>query len=232
MVMFPKDLDVYFQHKDEYFAFYNPVGPVEKQVVQNIADSSWKVNLCTALQGRIIFGQSMHHLHKYPETNHPEASEALAAGEAVTDGDLTKQLANLSLYEQRYHRIYEKARKEIEELQSARKAKEEAARNEAHALLLLHEAEEEKKREDREAQAEKAAQLGLPSPDPYIPQPNPPAYEAPNPKVTPIRGHPSCKNPDEPNLLVHGFVFSIVDLRAEMTLKQRLTEARKLKKEA
>ena len=108
MVMFPKDLDVYFQHKDEYFAFYNPVGPVEKQVVQNIADSSWKVNLCTALQTRIISGQSMHHLHKYPETNHPEASEALATGEAVTDGGLTKQLANLSLYEQRYRRIYER----------------------------------------------------------------------------------------------------------------------------
>ena len=54
MAMYPKDLEIYFQHNDGYFAHYNPVGPIEKQTVQTIADSSWKINECSAAIARIM----------------------------------------------------------------------------------------------------------------------------------------------------------------------------------
>src|SRR5579872_3566675 len=226
IIMFVDDLEAYEKFKEDFFLYHQPVGPVEKQFVQCIVDSSWKLNESSALQTRMLSGSSIEVIHKLPTTNNDATNAAFASGEVVTK--LTKQLANLSLCEQRHFRTYERSLDRLAALQKQRKANEAEALGKAVALLELHEQEEEDKREDREKDAEIAARTGQPSPAPYIAQPNPPAHEPLPARPTNAR-RINKESLSGPVLCVDGFVFSIAEIKELSIRKDRLWEAQQLR---
>ena len=119
------------------------------------------------------------------------------SGEGMND--LSRQLSNFSLYEQRAYRMFEKSHDRLLMMQEQRRQKEAAQMIEAQRLLALHEAEQEEKREAREQQAEIAAQSGEPSPAPYIPEPYEPSKD--------------------------GFVLQLPEIIADRDRKERLQRA-------
>src|SRR5579883_893343 len=223
VVRFTQDMEASEKFKASFFDHYQPVGPVETQMVTAIVISSWKMNECSAWQTNILAGKSVEQLHKFPAENNPQANEAFATGETVLT--MTKDLANLSLYEQRHFRTLEKSLDRLTNLQTERKASEAVARMHAEALLKLHEQEELDKQEAREKAAEIAVRTGQPSPEPYLPQP----YPSDLPNQTAEGQLISQRPTPEPVIIVHGFVFSIVDIKAHMLHQERLNQALKLR---
>jgi hypothetical protein len=222
IIMFVEDLEAYEKFKESFFIYHQPVGPVEKQCVQCIVDASWKLNEGSALQTRMMSGSALRVIHKLPDTNNDATNAAFASGEVVTK--LTKQLAQLSLCEQRHFRTLERSLDRLDALQKARKANEAEALGTAVDLLELHEQEEEDKREAREKEAEIAARTGLPSPAPYIAQPIPPAHE-PLPARPTYARRINQESLAGPVLCVNGFVFSIAEIKELSARRVRLRAA-------
>src|SRR5579883_2827272 len=223
VVRFTQDMEAFDKFQKTFFDHHQPVGPVETQLVVSVAQSSWKMNECSAWEANILAGKSVEHLHKYPEANNPQANEALATGETVLN--ITKDLANLSLYAHRHFRTLERSLDRLANLQTERKASEAVARMHAEALLKLHEQEELDKQEAREKAADIAVRTGQPSPEPYLPQP----YPSDLPNQTKDGQLISQRPTAEPVIRVNGFVFSIVDIKAHMLHQERLNQALKLR---
>jgi hypothetical protein len=70
------------------------------------------------------------------DADSPDTHAALTAARAFRDH--SQAFVNLSIYEQRIHRVMEKALTQLQELQAARKAEEQARLEEAIKLQKLH----------------------------------------------------------------------------------------------
>ena len=112
-----------------------PVGVMEADLVQSVADDHWRLQRAAAMESA-IFAQPL------PEpadvtAGDPEIDAALGQGRIwLAHG---KQLALLSLYEHRIHRRVEKNMAELRGLQSARKAALQQALEEADLLAQMAE---------------------------------------------------------------------------------------------
>src|SRR5712671_3396771 len=76
-IVLPKeDLDAYHDFTDKFFAEFKPKGFLEKQLVQALADTSWRLNRIPALENNLMaLGFSEHENNITNE--HPEAHAAM-----------------------------------------------------------------------------------------------------------------------------------------------------------
>lgn len=128
-----EDVAAYQQHVEAYTKDLQPVGRRESDLVQSIADSSWRLLRIPTLeaaiyaQGRIQFA------------NHfDEHDPALRASFIEFHTHLTyeKQLRNLALQESRLHRRREKDLAELRDLQKERKQEQNNAFEAASRLQM------------------------------------------------------------------------------------------------
>jgi hypothetical protein len=129
-----EDLDAYQDFIRTFVNDYKPVGTLEKQLVQSLADTSWRLNRVAALESNLIALGFDEHQNSI-STEHPEAHAALVIIEAMREE--TRALAVLGLHTARLSRHFEKTLKQLNEAQEKRRATEATHLREAAALYQM-----------------------------------------------------------------------------------------------
>src|SRR5467141_3746488 len=129
-----EDLDAYQAFTATFFKDYKPVGTLEKQLVQSLADTSWRLNRVAALEHNLI-GLGFDEHSDSITTEHPEAHAALVIIGAMREQ--TRALAVLGLHTARLSRHFEKTLKQLNATQEKRRATEAQQLSEAAALLQM-----------------------------------------------------------------------------------------------
>jgi hypothetical protein len=114
----PADRAAYAKHCEGYHQSFAPVGPVEADVVQLIADDRWRLKKAAGLESA-MFADSITQPDEVTSGNE-EVDVALAQGRAWIAKGGNLQL--LGLYESRMARRVEKNMAELRTLQAQRKA--------------------------------------------------------------------------------------------------------------
>src|SRR5467141_1190980 len=129
-----EDLAAYQAFTRTFFDHYQPVDIIEKQLVQSLADTSWRLNRVAALEHNLI-GLGFDEHSDSITTQHPEAHAAFVIIEALRDE--TPALAVLGLHTARLSRHFEKTLKQLNDTQEKRRATEAQQLSEAAALLQM-----------------------------------------------------------------------------------------------
>src|SRR6266404_8859802 len=134
-IILPKeDLVAYQDFTDTFFADYKPVGTLEKQLVQSLADTSWRLNRVAALEHNLI-GLGFDEHSNSMTTEHPEAHAALVIIEAMREQ--SRVLAVFGLHTARLSRYFEKTLTQLRAIQEERRAVEASRLREAAALFQM-----------------------------------------------------------------------------------------------
>ena len=123
VVMPNEDLQAYQHHLKSFTDEYQPKGATESQLVQALADVSWRLNRVTALETNLL-------------TLTASPVDLISTLEAQS-----RALANLSLHSQRLSRQFEKTLAQLRDLQKIRHSQE---GQDLNALLEITEMYEEK----------------------------------------------------------------------------------------
>ena len=130
-VLLPSDdAEAYQSHIAAYEKEYKPAGLRESELVQSLADTSWRLRRIPGLemaiyaQGRLEFEDSF-------EEHRPDLRPAMI--DLQTHLKYEKQLRNLQLQESRLQRRYEKEMAELRTLQKERRAQEQTTAEPAAA---------------------------------------------------------------------------------------------------
>jgi len=114
VVMPDEDLAAYERHLQSFTDHLKPVGPIESNLVQALADCSWRLNRAAAFENNV-------QAHAIPGGDDPIPG-GISVGTAMES--VSKTLSNLSLHTQRLSRQFERTEKHLRELQKIRKDQE------------------------------------------------------------------------------------------------------------
>jgi len=128
VVMPSEDLATYQRHVQNFVDEYQPAGATEAQLVQTIADATWRLNRIAALEANVL---------ALSVQGADEIQDALAIAAAFAQQ--SKALANLSLHTQRLSRQFERTVAQLREIQQTRHAKEEKDMEHLLNILEAHE---------------------------------------------------------------------------------------------
>jgi len=110
-----EDAAAYEQHVREHITAYHPQDPIEKQLVQLIADLGWRLNRITILE-----------------------TDLLTKPVAGSLTEQTRALATLSMHQHRLGRQFQSAVKQLREIQAERKAEQSKQMINAASLFQMH----------------------------------------------------------------------------------------------
>lgn len=160
VVMPDEDMQAYQDFVVSFFNDLKPKGVLEQQLVQSLADDSWRLNRAKALETN-LFTLGMVDHSDLIDVDDPEANAALAVAKALEQQ--TKALATLSMHQNRIARQFERALNQLREIQAERRSRENGEMREAFAVL-------HSRRIAQRNQAEAhAADPTQPAPQPYDP---------------------------------------------------------------
>src|SRR5713226_4885397 len=138
IVLPTEDMAAYQAFTKRFFDDLKPIGILEEQLVQNLADTSWRLNRIPALENNLLaLGFAEHSDHII--TEHPEVHVALAIAEALREQ--TKAFSALSMHGQRLSRQFDRTLEQLRQLQKERRREEQIELRQA-ALLNMHENKE------------------------------------------------------------------------------------------
>jgi hypothetical protein len=144
----PEDHEAFEKHCQSIIGALAPVGSLEQQLAQSIAENHWRLNRARALESGIFaLGQLADEAepalqNDQREIDQPEISQTLS--QARTWLDDGKHIQLLSLYQQRIQRSVERNMAELRTLRAERKAAREQALAEAVLLSQLAQSKGEK----------------------------------------------------------------------------------------
>jgi hypothetical protein len=118
----------YEAHRSGFFDEYKPATPTEAQLVQELVDTSWRLNRIPALEA----GALAHAIDLPPDICLD------ATGELDILGDAHRALAVLGLHSGRLSRQFQRALAQLREIQKDRAESERRDLKDAAALLELH----------------------------------------------------------------------------------------------
>ncbi len=133
VVMPNEDLAAYQQHVKSFTDDLQPVGAIEANLVQALADCSWRMNRVAVFENNV-------QAYAVPCGDEPMPG-GLSVGTALES--MSKTLSNLSLYTQRLSRQFEKTEIHLRELQKIRKDQEQHALNQLLDIKEMQEAKGE-----------------------------------------------------------------------------------------
>ena len=133
----PEDQAAFQKHCDAIREALKPLGALETDLAQAIAEDKWRLNRARALENS-IFTLGLQD-HSDLAAGNPEVDAAFAQGRTWIEQARNLQL--LTTYEQRIRRSIEKNTAELGTLQAARKAAVEQAEEKARLLVQLAEYE-------------------------------------------------------------------------------------------
>ena len=114
VVMPTEDLHAYQLHLKSFTDEYHPMGATEANLVQALADASWRLNRVAALETNVL-------ILGITQECDPIAG-ALAIASALESQ--SKALSNLSMHSQRLSRQFERTVTQLRDLQKTRRAQE------------------------------------------------------------------------------------------------------------
>ncbi len=120
VVMPTEDLEAYQSHLKSFADECDPQGAIESNLVQALADASWRLNRAAALEANLLTLAAARHpliLDDAPS----QVRDALAIAAALESQ--TKALSNLSIHTQRLSRQFERTAAQLRELQETRRAR-------------------------------------------------------------------------------------------------------------
>jgi hypothetical protein len=118
-----EDAAAYVSHIDGYRAEYSPVGIRETELVQSLADTSWRLRRIPGLE-MAIYALGRCEFHGCFDEHDPSLRDGMI--ELQTHLKYEKQLRNLHIQESRLTRRFASEAKELRELQRERKERENA----------------------------------------------------------------------------------------------------------
>jgi hypothetical protein len=121
VVMPTEDLHAYQAHLKSFTDEYHPEGATEAQLVQALADTSWRMNRVAALETNILTLASARQPNAVADAP-AEVQDALALASSFETQ--SKALANLSLHTQRLSRQFERTIAQLRDLQKSRQSDE------------------------------------------------------------------------------------------------------------
>jgi len=120
VVMPTEDLNAYRSHLKSFTGEYNPKGATEANLVQALADCSWRLNRVAALETNLL---TLGVTHETPIADAPEQIQDAFSIVAALESQ-SKALSNLSMHSQRLSRQFERTVAQLRDLQETRQAKE------------------------------------------------------------------------------------------------------------
>jgi hypothetical protein len=123
VVLPSEDMNVYHAFCKELMADLAPETPLERQYAQTFCDTQWRLNRARSYEDGMLALGHMEHSDSMG-IEHPETLAAINAAKAFREH--SKAFVNLSLYEQRLQRAQKEALRQLEELQTRRRAAKKA----------------------------------------------------------------------------------------------------------
>jgi hypothetical protein len=132
----PQETEAFQAHCAAYREELAPVGVIESDLVQLIAEDRWRLKRAHAIENSIFAGGI--HLHSAEhDTGRPEVDDALAEGQTWVDQ--SRFLATLTIYEQRIQRSLRENAAALNAHQIARKQAHHQAQKDAVLLAAIAE---------------------------------------------------------------------------------------------
>ena len=119
-----EDQAAFDTHRRGFFDEYRPATPTETQLVQELADTSWRLNRIPLLEANLL-----------SRAANPPTEQAAIEFDIV---DAHRLLANLGIQGQRLSRQFQKSLDKLREVQAERIERERRELKDAAALLELH----------------------------------------------------------------------------------------------
>ena len=119
-----EDQAAFDTHRRGFFDEYRPATPTETQLVQELADTSWRLNRIPLLEANLL-----------SRAANPPTEQAAIEFDIV---DAHRLLANLGIQGQRLSRQFQKSLDKLREVQADRIERERRELKDAAALLELH----------------------------------------------------------------------------------------------
>ena len=139
MALPTEDQVAYQQHLKCFVDEFQPKGALEEQLVQSLGDTTWRLNRVPALEATFLTLAAEDHLDSL-RTNEPRAASALALARAFHAP--SQLLANVSIYEQRLARFFDRTLKQLREIQAERRQHERREMIAAAQILEMHKSRE------------------------------------------------------------------------------------------
>jgi hypothetical protein len=125
-----EDPAAYEDHRRRFFDEYQPATPTESELVQELADTSWRLNRIPLLEAAILAG------HQPPATSdQPPAPSDQPPADIV---DAHRLIANLGIQGHRLSRQFQKSLDTLRDIQADRIERERRDLQDAAALLEFH----------------------------------------------------------------------------------------------
>jgi len=130
-----EDQAAFNTHAQAFFDEYKPKGPTEKQLVQDLADTSWRINRIPAVENHLLM---LHTTAPAGSINVdiPDLETCRAVENALRRQE--RSLANLSMHGHRLSRQFHKTLDQLREIQAVRRETEERDLKRAAGILELH----------------------------------------------------------------------------------------------
>ena len=133
-VVLPREDMAAFQAlRKRFYDELRPLGILEEQCVEMMANKSWLLARADALQTNLFAQGQIKHAHR-TETNDPRVHTAMTA--VHTYHEHVNDLEKLGRYQLRHHKMYRENLKQLRELQAERKALEASAKRMAANEIL------------------------------------------------------------------------------------------------
>jgi hypothetical protein len=139
VVMPTEDLEAYQLHLKSFTDEYSPAGATEANLVQALADTSWRLNRVAALETNLL---TLGVTHSSPLTGASQQIQDAMSIVAALESQ-SKALSNLSLHSQRLSRQFERTVAQLRDLQKTRRAQEELDLDNLLDIVEMYESREE-----------------------------------------------------------------------------------------
>jgi hypothetical protein len=133
-----EDLAAYQLHLNRYTAEYHPQGATEADLVQIVADTSWRLNRVAALETNLLSLALVGDLSPLPGA--PQQVQDALSIVAALDSQ-SKALSILSVHSQRLSRQLERTIAQLHNLQKIRRLQEKHELNDLLDIIQMHESE-------------------------------------------------------------------------------------------
>ena len=135
VVMPTEDLAAYQSHLKSFVNEYTPKGATESQLVQELADTAWRLNRAASLEANVLTLAAAR--LPDPLTDAPDEVQHVMAIAAALESQ-AKALTNLSLHTQRLSRQFERTAAQLRNLQQSRLEKETVQLRDVLAIMEMY----------------------------------------------------------------------------------------------
>jgi hypothetical protein len=136
IVMPTEDLQAYQRHTKSFTDEYTPKGATEANLVQVLADTSWRLNRVAALETNLL-SLGINHDPGTTIDAPQQIQDALSIVSALESQ--SKALSNLSMHSQRLSRQFERTITQLRDLQKIRRIKEKSDLDKLIDIIQLYE---------------------------------------------------------------------------------------------